>query len=1039
MRKLFTLLAAVTLFWGQLAAQNNRTVTGKVSDDKGVPLAGVTVTAVGSDKRALTDESGNFSITVSDKVKQLRFSYVGFVLQDVNVGGKNTISVKLSTDETSLSEVVVVGYGVQQKKAFTGAASKVDVKKFADLVTPSVDKQLAGRATGVQVTNSSGLVNAPARIRIRGTNSINQTNEPLIVVDGIPIITGNLAAATNSNAIGDINPADIENIEVLKDGSATAIYGSRAAAGVIMITTKKGNKGSMKVTYDGTVGWTNTINKWDLLTSQDFVTIANEKLVNAGQPQKAFMDVAGTNTDWQAEVLVKNAMVQNHTLSFQGGTNKTTYYVSLNYSNQQGSIISNWNKAYRVRMNLEHEANKFIKVGNNITLSRQEDADQNNGSNSLGGAIASSLRMLPNVSPYDATNPTGYFINLATGNMPVGPNLQSVDDNWFNVPFLLQYNKFYSDKYRIIDNAFMEVSPVKGLKIRSQANFDMLNDYSLYFYDPRHGDGYGSKGVINNTDQNFIRYVWQNYANYSYTYKNHSILLTAGHELQETRTKWIQANGSNISDLFYLKENFISGSAGTQTIFGSFSKSGFESYFGRLNYDFKNRYFLQASVRRDGQSSLAADKRYGTFPGISAGWRLSEEGFWKSNPFLGKWFNEVKLKGSFARVGNTLSGLPYLSTFGTANYGNVGGLAVNAIGNTSLQWETSNKYDAGVDMSLRNGRYTLTVDWFLNDVNNMVLAVPTPLSAGIPGNAISQNIGTLENRGIEVSIGATIINKKDFTWSVDANYSNVKNKIKSLFDVGGVPQQYITNGAYNIIRVNDPINIIYGYQYAGVNTQTGNPMYIKADGKLVQQNIATGGVYYITDKNDASMTAANATSLAFADKVNLGNPTPVWLGAVTNNFSYKGFGLEVMFRYSGGNKIMNYTRQEALLNQKFANNGTEILQRWTTVGQETNVPKLRWNSDGNTNRTGEALSRFVESGDYVKLQNIVLTYTLNRIKLQKMTNGYIQSLRVYAQGQNLHTWTKYTGADPDNVNTGGVDAAVSPQVRTISFGLNVGF
>jgi TonB-dependent starch-binding outer membrane protein SusC len=1040
MRKLFTLLAAVVLLCGQLAAQTNRTITGKVTDDKGSPLAGVTVTAVGSDRRAQTDDAGNFSISIPEKVKSLRFSYVGFVLQDVSLGSKTTVAVKLNTDDPSLAEVVVVGYGTQQKKSFTGAASKIDAKKFSNLMTPSVDKQLAGRAPGVQVTNTSGIINAPARIRIRGTNSLNQSNDPLIVVDGIPILSGNLAATTNSNAIGDINPADIENIEVLKDGSATAIYGSRAAAGVIMITTKKGTKGSMKMNYDAFVGFNNVAESWDLLNAQEFVAISNEKLANAALAPRAFMDAAGTNTNWLNEVLVDNALVHNHTLSFQGGTNKTTYYMSLNFSDQQGSIISNWNKAYRVRLNLEHEANKFIKIGNNITLSRQEDTDQNTGSNSLGGAIASALRLLPNVSPYSTTHPSGFNIRQPAANaMENGPNLQGVDDNYFNVAFVLANNKYYSDKYRIINNAFAEISPLRGLKFRSQFGLDMLADYSYQAWDPRHGDGYSGNGLVYNANQNFFRSVFQNYFNYNKSIKGHSFFLTAGHEVQYTRTKWFSATGTNISDLFFIKEGLISGSAAVQTVGGSYSQAGFESYFGRINYDFNNKYFLQASVRRDGQSSLAPGKKYGTFPGFSAGWRPSEEKFWKNNPFLGRWFTDVKLKASYATVGNTLGGLPYLSTFGAANYGNVSGIAVNNIGNADLQWETSKKYDVGIDVVMRQGKYTLSVDYFLNDVDNLVFAVPTPLSAGIPGNSIQQNIATLQNKGIEFAASATLVNNKNFNWVIDANATFVKNEIKSLYDINGVQTPFVTNGSYNLIRVGDPMNIIYGYQYAGVNTANGNPMYYKADGKLVQHNIANNTFYFASGKDDASLLPANATTMAFADRVKLGEGIPTWFGAVTNSFAYKNFSLEVMLRYSGGNQIMNTTRQEALLSQSFHNNGREILERWTTPGQVTDVPRVRFQQGNLINQNGLAISRFVESGDYLRLQNVVLSYNFDRAKLQKWTNGYIQNVRLYAQGQNLFVWTKYTGADPDNISTGGVDASVAPQIRTISFGLNLGF
>ena len=1041
MRKLLATLTVFLLFAGALLAQ--KTITGRVTDDKGVPIPNASVIVKGTKTGTVTKADGTYSLSVPDNTKILVFSSVDMSPLEVTIGNETVINPQLKPVENVLAEVVMVGYGTQQKKAFTGSASKVDAKKFSNLMTTSIDKELAGRATGVQVTNTSGIINAPARIRIRGTNSINQTNDPLVVVDGIPIITGNLAATTNSNAIGDINPADIESIEVLKDGSATAIYGSRAAAGVIMITTKKGQKGKLKINYDGFMGFNSVLKRFDLLNADQFVTIANEKLANAGQAARAGVNAGGVNTDWQNEVFIDNASVQNHTLSISGGSSNTTYYMSLNYSRQQGTIMSNWNKAYRIRANIETEANKLIKIGNNITMSRQEDTDQNTGSNSLGGAIASTLRLLPNVSPYSTTHPSGFNIRFPAANsMENGPNSQGVDDNFFNIAFVLKNNRYYSDKYRIIDNAFIEISPVKGLKIRSQGSFDMLNDYSYQAWDSRHGDGFSLLGLVYNADQNFIRYVWQNYFNYNLNVKGHNFYLTGGHELQSTRTKFVTAQGTNISDLFFMKENIISGSATTPSIGGSFSKAGFESLFGRFNYDFRSRYFIQASVRRDGQSSLAPDKRYGVFPGFSAGWRPSEEVFWKSNSFLTKWFSDVKLKASYAKVGNSLAGLPYLSTFGTAAYGNISGLAINGIGNSDLQWETSKKYDAGIEFSMLKGRINFVADYFLNDVNNLILDVPLPLSAGVPGNSIKQNIGTLRNKGIELSADVALIQKKDFSWSANVNFTSIKNEITKLYSIGGVPQKVIFPNSYNMIRVGDPINLIWGYEYAGVNTANGNPMYYKADGSLVQLNLSGGlgtvGAYYVADKSSGTLGAPSTLS-STNDRRVLGQGIPTWFGGLTNDISYKQFSLSFMLRYSGGNKIMNTTEQEALVNQSFQNNGTEILQRWTKPGDVTTVPKLYWGQGNNINTTGLANSRFVEKGDYLRLQNVVLSYTLNPAKLQQWTKGYVQSFRFYAQGQNLHVWTKYSGADPDNISTGGIDQSVAPQIRTLSVGVNVGF
>ncbi|MDO9375332.1 MAG: SusC/RagA family TonB-linked outer membrane protein, partial [Ferruginibacter sp.] len=887
-----------------------------------------------------------------------------------------------------------------------------------------------------------------ARIRVRGTNSINQSNDPLIDIDGIPVISGNLSATTNSNTLGDINPADIETIDVLKDGSATAIYGSRGAPGVILITTKKGTKGRNKVTYDGFVGFNNALKKFDLLNASQFVTIANEKRTNAGLSLLAGTNTAAPsyNTDWQNEVMIDNAPVHSHTLSMQGGTEKTTYYFSLNYSDQKGIIISNYNRAFRARMNVEHEANKFFKFGNNINISRQEDGDQNNGANSLGGAIAASLRLLPNVSPKLETGWEGFNINYPTsGTMTQGANAQTVDDNFNNVAYTIRKNKYYSDKYRIINNSFAEISPVKGLKIRTQVGADILNDYAYQGLNLYHGDGYTVGGVFNQS-QNWLRLVWTSYFNYSQSIKGHTFNLTGGYEAQKETYKFFSANGSVLSDAFYISENVITNSASTQVIGGNYDVRGFVSTFGRLNYDYKNRYFLQGSVRRDGQSALAADKQYGVFPGVSVGWRPSEESFWKNSGF-GEAINDFKIKASYAKVGNTLGGYPYLSTFGNRPYGNLSGLGPTAVGNNALQWETSTKYDVGIDMTFLKNRLTFTADYFLNDVDNLVLDVPTPLSAGVPGSTgtsgggISQNIGTLQNAGIELSLGGNVVRGNKFSWDVNINYSKVKNEIKSLYSIGGVPVEQIENGVYNIIKVGQPINVIFGYENAGVNSENGNPMFYKADGSLIQLSLAPGATVgrYYTAKSMSDGTLGAVSSLAAADKKILGQGVPTWFGAFTNTFNYDRLSLEVMFRYSGGNKIMNYTRQEVLFNMSFQNNGSEILDRWTTPGQVTDVPKIYYGQGANINSTNSATSRFVESGDYLKLQNVVLSYALSNSKLESATRGYVKSAKFYVQGQNLAVWTKYKGADPDNISALGIDAAVSPQLRTVAFGLSVGF
>lgn len=1041
MRKLALFFAGALLCSIQLLAQST-TVTGRVVDSKtGAPLPEVTVTAAGTNVGSKTDADGKYSITYPSTAKTLIFSYVGYTAASRAVGRLQTIDVELVETPLDLSEVVVVGYGTQQKKAFTGSAAKIDAKEFANLVTPSVDRQLAGRAAGVQVSTPGGLVNTPARIRIRGLNSISQGLAPLIVVDGVPFITGNLAGTTNSNALGDINPNDIENIEVLKDGSATAIFGSRGANGVIMITTKKGTKNDkMRITYDMTMGVTNVRNKFDLLNAGEFISIANEKLANNNLAASAFADPTGINTDWQDNVLVKNAFNQTHNLSFAGGSKKSQYYFSAGFSDQQGVIISNKNTSYRLRFNFESELNRFIKFGNNTTLSKQVDFDQNNGSNSLGGAIASSLRQLPNVSPFSTTHPSGFNILFPVSNtMGNGSNLQGVDDNFFNVAYTLRNNIQSSDKHRIVNNAYVEVSPLKNLKLRSTYTYDILADYSFLSWSPLHGDGFGSQGRGENYQQNFQRTVWQNYLNYSISFDKHNIYVTGGHEIQKDLTKFFGAIGTQLADPFFLQENVITGASQVQAIQGNYSKSALESYFGRLNYDFGGKYFVQATIRQDGQSSLAPENRNGVFPGFSAGWRISEEGFWKNSPTLSRTVNDLKIKASYAVVGNQLGGFPYLSTFANRPYGNLSGLGPSAVGNRDLAWERSTKYDIGLEASLFNNRFQFGFDWFMNDIDELVLQVPTPPTAGVPNNQISQNIGTVRNSGLEFSLSGDIIRKRDFTWGFNANFTTINNEVRSLYNnADGSPVTFIPNGNYNQIRVGESLNVLHGLRWAGVNTANGNPMYFNANNVLVQHNTRGNNAYFLAKSMD-DVDLSQQTSLTFNDRAILGSAIPTWFGGFGNNFRYKNFDMEFLFRFSGGNSIMNITRQEILLNQQFQNNGKEILGRWTTAGQVTNVPRLRNGNGNNINQNGLAVSRFVESGDFLRLQNVVVGYNFDAQKLSTKTNGFITGLRIFAQGQNLWMTTKYTGADPENASEAGLDAAVSPQVSVISGGLKMSF
>ncbi|WP_290790535.1 SusC/RagA family TonB-linked outer membrane protein [Flavihumibacter sp. UBA7668] len=1039
MRKLVLLLLGILMLGGELLAQS-RTVTGKVSDALGKPVPNASILVKGSSIGTSTLEDGSFSINVPENSKTLVITAVGMLQREINITNKNTVSIDLQTDNRDLQEVVVVGYGVQKKRTVTAAIGKIGGDKISDLPTTSFDRQLAGRAAGVQVTQSSGLVSAPPRIRIRGVNSISQGRDPLFVIDGVPSYTGGASSFANTNVLADINPNDIESIEVLKDGAATAIYGSRAANGVVMITTKKGKSGRLNVNYDMYMGVSSEFNSPDLLNGEQFVTIANEKLTNAGLAAGANMSAEGTNTDWLRDVIYKkNPFVQSHTISAAGGSDKSTYYMSLNYLSQEGIIQTNKNRRFNVRANMEHKANKWLKIGNNITLSRTEDFDQNNGGNALSGAMGAAQRALPNVRVFNADHPTGYNITPDNSALGSDANTRNIENNYVNIAYVLAKNKFSNDRYRIINNFFLELSPIRSVQIRTQASVDYTNSIDFQSLDRVHGDGRGAQGSLTNQNIQYSIYTWQNYATWTEQFGDHGVTAVGGVEMQRVTNRSFFGQGTTISDPFFQSDNLISNTIANQFSGGGITKTGFQSYFGRLNYDYAGKYFAQFSIRRDGSSRLAPDVRYGNFFGASAGWNISAEKFW-SQSGIANVINDFKIRGGYAEVGNELSAsFPWLSTYGPAQYGGVAGNAANRIGNAQLQWEVNKKLNLGVDLAFLDDRFNLSFDYFINQNDGQVLDELQPVSLGVPGNIITKNIGKMENKGIEISIGGDIIRKKDFTWAVNANFTKVANKVKALAD--GQQEVLVAgpnNGTFNINRIGSDINSFYGYEWAGVNPANGNPMwYRNGSDTIVQYHNVAGAAanYYLFDPSKPN-TLGDATTLG--NRSIIGSALPTWFGGISNTVTYKRFTVDVFFRFGGGNSVYNLTRQEVWNSMGFVNNGTEVLNRWTPDNTAGTSPKLYYGRDNQVNLQGLANSRFLEKANFLRLQNLQLGYSIDTKKLGNLGNT-IKSARFFVQGTNLFVWTNYNGIDPENFSEIGIDNSSVPQLRTFTFGLNLGF
>lgn len=1004
----------------------SKTITGRVtSADEPTGVPGASVVVKGTTQGTVTNLDGSFSLQVPSDASTLVFSFVGYLTKEVTVGSASVINVELAVDITSLNEIVVTGYGTQERREITGSVASINSAAIENLVTPSFESQLAGRAPGIQVTTPSGVLGARPIIRIRGVNSITSSANPLIVIDGVPVVDSDRSAVNASNPLANINPADIESFEVLKDGSATAIFGSRAANGVILITTKRGSSGKAKVTFNTSMGINEEVERFELLTGDEFVTIANEKRTNANQSTLAN---PGVNTDWQ-DLIFRKGFTQQHNLSIAGGSDATKYFFSLGYTDQESPIRPNELKRYAFRANIDHSVSKVVRLGTSLSYTYTEILGLNNGANSLSGAIYNATRALPNVPIYDEANVAfdGYNITPNGATTGFGANLAGPDNNIPNIGFVIDNNDYRSRAHRVLGNVYGEVDIVTGLTARTQLGIDLTMADDFQSLDPRHGDGRGSNGSVYMAYNPAFRWNWQNTLNYQTVFADdHSVNVTVGAEYQFTKFYSFFAQGQNFSDNFYRQENLISGSYNNQFSGGAYVENGYDSYFGRLNYSYKGKYLASFSLRNDGISSLPEANRRGTFMGGSIGWRVSDEAFFNS-----ELISDFKVRASYAEVGNTeIGAFPYVGGFGPVLGGVGAGIGYSNVANNGLLWESSKKFNAGLDMTI--GKVTVAIDYFKNDIDGLILSAPTPPSLGVPGNSISQNVGAMTNSGVELRIASNVINRGKFSWNTDFNFTYLENEVTNLL-------QPLTS-TYNRTEVGGPIAQLYGFKWAGVNSANGNPLYYKGQ-DIVQYNLMPGAIgwraYNAAEPGNVSGAATGPT------QEYLGGTLPKWQGGWSNSFTFGSFDAEIFLRYSGGNYIMNESLR-GLLGQGFSNNHASILNRWTESGQVTDMPKLYSGQDANMFQTSASNSRFIEKGDFLRVQNIVVGYTVPVAALQTAFNGAITNARFFAQVQNPFLFTKYSGLDPEaNQYSGqlnfGVDWNVAPIIRTYSVGLNVGF
>lgn len=1040
MKRLTYLLLCLFASIAFATAQTTK-VTGTVisADDDG-PIIGASIVVAGTTTGTVTDYNGAFTLDVPANAKKLIISYIG--MKSVEVAIKPVIHITMESDSQNLEEIVVVGYGTQKKKDVTSSIAKVGGEDLANLAAPSFDTQLAGRAAGVQVTTQSGVLGSGPQFKVRGMSTISSSSQPLFIIDGMPLAVGDNGDGENQRGLGklyasynsmaDINPNDIQSVEILKDGAATAIYGSRAANGVVLITTKKGSKGRTTVTYDGYVSAASPAKLHKLLGARDFVTIANEKYENWDMKGQAVYDPNGPDTNWN-DYIFRTGFQHSHNVSANGGTDKSQYYVSLGFTEQEGIVRANDLNRLTLKADLTQQATKWLRIGLNGQMTRTKMNGIMNGENSLGGVGFAGVRMLPNVAVYNPDDPTGYNIDAENRKaLGRGNNLSHIDNGIQNIIWALDNNVNRTTNTRTIGGGWAEITFIDGLTLKTQAGLDISNVRDYMYWDSESGDGYGYGGLIEEVNSTYSTWNWQNILNFNRTFNAvHNLTATAVQEYTHSDQEYTDASVYQLSDPFF-SDHIISNTFSQKDVGGWKSENGLASYMFRANYNYDSKYYIGASIRYDGLSRLPKDTRWGTFWGASAAWRLSRENFWTQAP-INEWFNDLRIRASYATIGNSALGddYPYLGTYGAELVGPQAGIAWNRMGNNKLKWETTETFDLGLDGAMFNNRLTFELAYWQKNSRDLVLEVPTAPTMGIPSNSYFDNIGKIKNSGFELTVGGTIIATKDWNWHSDFNFSTVKNTVKELYAGNDIVDNY------TIIREGESYRSLYGYDYYGVNPANGNPIWSKADGSLVQFDTFGSYDYAEYDPSNPS-DVSKSSSLSADDRKILGSSMPTWYGGWNNTVTFRDFDLNIFFRFSGGNKLMNASRQSALFNMDFCNNGTEILGRWVSPENPGDgmTPKIGYGDNAALFNDGFTDSHFVESANYLKLSNLTIGYTIPKAIVSKLG---INKIRFYAQGQNLFTITGYSGLDPETNSRLGVDWNGMPQQRSFSFGANITF
>lgn len=1037
-------------------------ITGKVTETDGVPVIGGTVLLKGSGTTgAVTDIDGNYAIS-APRNGVLEFRFIGLDTQEVPINGRTTINVTLTTTNVEIEEVVVIGYGTQARRSVTASIASVSGESFKDIPNPNAESALQGRAAGVSIITPNGGVGTPPVVRIRGVSSITSGTEPLYVVDGVPIQSTNVSSGT-TNPLADINPADILSMDVLKDAAAAALYGSRAANGVVLITTRKGQQDKARITYSGWVGITQPTKFIETVNAQQYVDLKNlsvrnrygtdEMIITAapaaevasllpklGEGLKAFnlwpLSNGGyVDTNWN-DYIYQTGLQHSHSVSISGGSPRTQYYISTNYTDQKGMVVNDHFDRLGGAMNVTSKATDWLKIGTNLNVSTTNTELTDNGRAGSIFATQGFSRMAMILPPtYPAYNEDGSV--WLSGIQGLGNGSNTANPGGYPNPVALidLGTRNNSDMARIISSYFIELTPIKGLTLRTQYGLDYMTVAYHSFSTPFMGDAFPTHGSSTVTRNKNLSRTWTNTAQYVFTLGEHNFNALAGMEtFERTRNRW----GANRTDI--LDEKFNVFQADFANIYASgnlLEESSLLSYFGRLNYDFSNKYMLSLNYRRDGFSALSKNHRWGNFYGFSGAWRISEENFFSP---LSSIFSDLKIKGSWGVVGNTnIGAYASKSYYQSGFYGNNGMYYLSSIADSeNLKWESSTKMDVGFTAQI-NRNITVEVDYYANTASDLILNVPVSPSKGIPDNKITTNTGKMSNSGFEFTVSATPYKNKDLSWFTSFNITTHRNKVIALAD--GV-EELLSSDTYwqnNLTRPGYSIGQLYIRESRGIDPETGRRIVVGKDGREVLIMFEKSGAQRFVTKDTGEPYPE-----ADIEQQLLGGTMPTYYGGWTNEIKYKKFDLSVLFQYSGGNKIFNGTTATVSDMRSWSNSVDVYNNAWRNPGDNAKFAKPIY-GDNYSNGSNWAISDWIENGDYLRLKTLTVGYTFNTKRWPKKVG--IGTLRLYAMAQNLFCLTGYSGLDPESLISsnenaalfGGIDKNTLPQSKVFTFGVNIGF